>query len=363
MGDAGVLVAISLATRFDVTGVSTRPALVSGQELGNRLADPDRWRANFLLPFDRFRRLDRVRQLHGRILEVDLEGKRVKVERAMGGEVWLTYDQLVIATGVSNGFWRHDRVEDLDAIEAGIRTIDDELLAARTVAIVGGGPTGVSAAVGLARRDPGKEVHLYFAPELPLAGYHHRTRERIERELRTAGVHLHPGHRAKVPDGFEGDRLTHEPVEWTTGQDATATDVVLWATGKVRPHTGCLPDELLDEDGFVRVDEHLAAPGRPGVWAVGDVAASDPARSSARNWGFLVVAANVKALAAGRSDRFKRFKAPEHRWGSILGVQDDGLLVFQPDGRAVRVPKGVVQPVLFDLYLHRGLYRGLRRRA
>lgn len=363
MGDAGVLVALSLAARFDVIGVSTRPALVSGQELGNRLADPDRWRDNFLLPFDRFRRLDRVRQVHGRILEVDLDGRRVKVERAAGGEVWLTYDQLVIATGVSNGFWRHDRVEDLATIEAGLRSVDEELLAASSIAIVGGGPTGASAAVGLARSHPDKDVHLYFAPELPLAGYHHRTRERIERELVAAGVHLHPGHRAVVPEGFAGDRLTHDPVEWSTGQEPAVADVVLWATGKVRPHTACLPAELLDEDGFVRVDEHLAAPDRPGVWAVGDVAASDPNRSSARNWGFLVVAANVRALAAGRPEKMKRFKAPEHRWGSILGLQDDGLLVFQPDGRAVRVPRPAVQPLLFDLYLHRGLYRGLRRRS
>lgn len=362
MGDAGVLVAIGLAKRFDVVGISTRPALVSGQELGNRLADPERWRRNFLVPFERFERLDRVRQVHGRILEVDPDGRRVHVERAAGGEVWLAYDVLVIATGVSNGFWRHDRVEDLDAIDAGLRSVDEQLGAARTIAIVGGGPTGVSSAANLARRHPGKDVHLFFAPELPLPGYHPKARERIERELHDAGVHLHPGHRAEVPEGFDGDRLTSEPVAWTSGQEPFAADVVLWATGRVRPHTSFLPASMLDEDGFVRVDEHLQVPGHPGVFAVGDVAASDPNRSSARNWGFLVVARNVRALAAGRPERMKRFTAPEHRWGSILGLQDDGLLVFQPDGRAFHVPRRVVQPLLFDLYLHRGLYRGLRRR-
>ncbi|MCB1248398.1 MAG: hypothetical protein KDB36_03260, partial [Acidimicrobiales bacterium] len=96
-------------------------------------------------------------------------------------------------------------------------------------------------------------------------------------------------------------------------------------------------------------------------FAVGDVAASDPNRSSARNWGFLVVAANVRALASGKR-RLRRFSAPSQRWGSILGAQSDGLLVFQPDGKAMRVPRPLVQPLLFDLYLHALLYRGVRHR-
>ena len=37
LGDSGVLTAIRLARQFDVVGISTKPALVSGQELGIRL--------------------------------------------------------------------------------------------------------------------------------------------------------------------------------------------------------------------------------------------------------------------------------------------------------------------------------------
>ena len=43
MGDTGVLVATRLSRYFNVIGISTKPNLVSGQELGKRLADLSWW--------------------------------------------------------------------------------------------------------------------------------------------------------------------------------------------------------------------------------------------------------------------------------------------------------------------------------
>ncbi|MBL8777357.1 MAG: FAD-dependent oxidoreductase [Acidimicrobiales bacterium] len=362
LGDTGVLVAANLPKGLDVTAVGTRPALVSGQELGNRVADPAGWRRNYLLPLRRFRRLDRVRVLHGRITAVDLPAQEVAVELADGATTTAPYDVLVVATGVTNGFWRSDRVEDLAGVEAGLAAVAEKVGAATTVAVVGGGATGVSAAYNLARRHPDKDVHLFFAQDEPLPDYHPDARRRLARHLEKVGVHLHPGHRAVLPDGFAGEELTHDPVEWSTGQDPFAADVVLWAVGKVRPNTGFLPAEILDEHGFVRVDEHLQVVGHPEVFAVGDVAASDPNRSSARNWGYRVVTHNV-AVALKGTGTAKTFTPPRYRWGSITGIQDDGLTVFQPNGKAFTVPRWAVEPLLFRFFTERLLYRGLRRDA
>ncbi len=362
MGDTGVLVATRLARTCDVVGISTRPALVSGQELGNRLTDPERWRRSYLIPYRRFRRLDRVRTLHGRITSVDLDGAEVHVEQADGAAVVEPYDVLVIATGASNGFWRHDRVEDLRTIDAELAAVVAQLDAAATIAVLGGGATGVSVADNLARRG-GTEVHLFHSGDEPLPGYHPKVRRWITGELRRDGVEVHPGHRSIVPDGFAGDRLTTEPVSWSTGQPPFAADLTLWALGGVRPHTAFLPAEVLDDDGFVRVDEHLAVPGHPNVFAVGDVAASDPHRSSARNWGYRVVVANVRHLVDGRGKRPKRYHAPEYRWGSILGLQDDGMVVVQPNGKRFKVPAWVAEPLLFRVFVARFLYGGLRPSA
>ncbi len=359
LGDTGVLVASRLARTCDVIGVTTRPALMSGQELGTRLTDPDRWRRTYLVPLRRFRKLDRIQVRHGRISSVDLEAKKVELALVDGGTAIEGYDALVIATGASNGFWRHDRLQGLDAIDRDLADTDARLRAASTIAVVGGGPTGVSAADNLARRG-GATVHLFHGGDEPLPGYHPKARRWIAQRLRDDGVVVHPDHRADVPAGFTGDALTSDPIRWSTGQEPFEADVVLWAVGGVRPHSGFLPDDVLDDGGFVRVDEHLQVVGHPDVFAVGDVAATDPNRSSARNWGYRVVVANVRAVAGGKAPA-KRFSAPANRWGSVLGVQDDGMVIVQPDGKRVRVPRWAADRLLMRGFVPWYLYGGLRR--
>jgi hypothetical protein len=94
------------------------------------------------------------------------------------------------------------------------------------------------------------------------------------------------------------------------------------------------------------------------VFAAGDVAASDPLRSSARNRGDALVAHNVRAELAGR--RFRRYRAPGRRWGSILGIQPDGLEVFLPTGQAFRLPSWPVKRLVMPLVVRRGMYGGVR---
>ena len=360
LGDTGLLVAVRLSRRFDVVGISTRPALISGMELGNRLTRPAHWRRNFFIGFERFRKLERVDVLHGRVTAVDPAAEEVDVELADGGRRRERYDALVIASGASNGFWRHDRVEHRSQIEHALASVADRIGRARTIAVIGGGATGVGVAANLARTRSNIDIHLFHAGDVPLPGYHPRVRDLVSRELLAAGVHVHPGHRAVVPEGFGLDALTTGPVSWSTGQQPFVADVTLWAVGRVRPHTDFLPADMLDEDGFVEVDEHLRATGLGNVFAVGDVAASDPHRSSARNFGYLVVARNVRSTLDGRRGRMRSFRAPAYRWGSVLGVQDDGMVVYRPNGSAFRVPSWAVEPLLFRAWTRRYLYGGVR---
>lgn len=360
LGDTGAVIATRLARSCTVIGISTRPALVSGQELGTRLVDLPRWRRTYLVPYRRFRRLDAVDVTHGRISSVDLDASTVSVALANGATREIAYDYFVIATGVSNGFWRHDRVEDLATIDNELSAINDELSGASTIAVIGGGATGVSVADNLARGANAK-VHLFHSGDEPLPGYHPSVRRWIVRQLTTDGVTIHPDHRAIVPADFRGDRLTHEPVEWSTGQEPFTADVTLWALGGVSPHSSFLPPSVLDDEGFVLVDKNLRLPDHPNVFAVGDVAASDPLRSSARNWGFRVVVTNLKELVRGRPSKLKTYKASEYRWGSILGLQEEGLTVVQPNGKRFRIPRKLAEPLLFNVFVQRILYGGLRR--
>ena len=358
LGDSGVLTAIRLARHFDVIGISAKPALVSGQELGWRLSRPEEWaRANWI-PFDRFRALDRVRTVHGTLTGVDLEARTVSVRSDEGSTAHECYDALVISTGVTNGFWRTPNLQSHTEIGDELRAAHTRLTDAESVIVIGGGAAAISSAAQVATTWPDKRVDLYYPGDRPLPSHHPRIWEKVQRRLTEAGVGLHSGHRAVIPDGFMCDEITGEPVTWSTGQSQASADAVVWAIGRVRPNTDWLPAELLDDQGFVEVTPHLQVPGHPNVFAVGDVAATDPLRSSARNRGDGILAHNLRAEFAGKP--LSSYRAPKRRWGSVLGVQPNGLEVFTPKGQAFRFPAWSFDRVLMPVIVRWGIYRGVR---
>jgi len=362
IGDSGLLTAIQLAKhadRLEIVGISVKAELVSGQELGLRLSRPQQWARDYRVGFDRYRRLHDVRTVHGRLTGLDLDGRSVTVRLADGTETAEPYDILVISTGVTNGFWRQPTLQSSAEVEADLRAAHDKLGAASRIAVVGGGAAAASSALNLATRWPDKRVDLYFPHDRALRDHHSRVWSHVQRRLESAGVTLHAGHRAVIPDGFACDAITSDPVVFNTGQPPAEADAVLWATGRVKPNTGWVPTELLDDDGFVAVTPTLQLPGHPHLFAIGDVAATDRLRSSARNRAYVVLAANILAELSGKP--LKAFKAPRSRWGSVLGTQPDGLQVFAPNGRTFREPRWFVQRVQQPLIVERGIYKGMRR--
>lgn len=356
LGDTGLLTAIHLAKHADVVGVSAKPGLLSGQELGLRLTRPAEWVRDYWISFDRYRKLDRVRTVHGTLTGVDLAARTVAVRRADGTDQSEPYDVLVIATGTSNGFWRQPALETAEQVEESLRASHEQLAAADSVIVIGGGAAAVSTALNTAAAWPEKQVDLYFPGDRALPHHHGKVWAVLERRLGDLGVGLHPGHRAVVPDDFAGDSITSDPVRWSTGQDDVKADAVLWTIGRVRPNTGWLPASLLDEDGFVRVDEYLRVPDHDGVYAIGDVAATDPLRTSARSRADHLLAHNIRVgLGHGK---LKQFTPAPRRWGSVVGAQRNALEVFAPGGQSFKLrPWSLLQP----LVVRRAIYQGIRR--
>jgi apoptosis-inducing factor 2 len=92
LGDSGVLAAIRLARHADVVGISAKPALRSGQELGWRISRPNTWAQANWIPFDRFRGLDRVQTVHAALTGVDLKRRTIFGRLADGSAVAENYD-------------------------------------------------------------------------------------------------------------------------------------------------------------------------------------------------------------------------------------------------------------------------------
>jgi NADH dehydrogenase FAD-containing subunit len=358
LGDSGLLTAIRLARSADVVGISAKPALVSGQELGVRLTRPADWARDYWVSFDRYRALDTVRTVHAELTGVDLASRTVHARRPDGTPVAEPYDALVISTGVTNGFWRTPGLQNADEVRVEITAAHDRLAAAASVMVIGGGAAAVSAAANIAARWPSTAVDLYFPHDRALREHHPRTWDHLQRRLDRLGVGVHPGHRAVVPEGFNCDAITDGEVRWSTGQPPARADAVLWALGRVRPNTAWLPPDLLDAGGFVHVTSELRVPGYRGVFAIGDVAATDPLRSSARNRADGILAHNILAEQAGRT--LRSYRPPRRRWGSVIGIQADGVEVFAPNGRPFRIPAWSVRRVLMPLIVRRAIYRGVR---
>lgn len=361
MGDTGLLTAIHLARHVDVLGVSSKPGLVSGQELGLRISCPERWARDYRIGFERFRGLDRIDLVHGAATSLDPVGRTVTIVGSDGAERIESFDALVIATGVRNGFWRTPDVQSEGDVDTDLADVHDRLRAARSVAVIGGGAAAVSAAANLATTWPNKRVDLYHPGDRALTHHHPRTWQTVRARLDRLGVGVHSDHRAVLPPGDGIARIGREPVEWTTGQPPVHADAVVWAVGRVRPNTSWLPSELLDDAGFVAVTPYLRVPGQDFVYAVGDVAATDALRGSARNRADRLLARNIRADLSGRPERANAYRPRGRRWGSVLGAQPDGLQVFAPGGRAFGIPAWAVDTVVQPWIVRRGIYGGIRR--
>jgi NADH dehydrogenase FAD-containing subunit len=360
-GDTGLLVAIHLGAGYEVTGISSKPCHISGQELGTRVTQPQTWKKNYLLGFDQYKQLDHVRTVHGLITDIDADQKQLTLKTYQGEKQTLDYDILVLASGVTNGFWRNARLQCFDELDRDINQRAARLQQAHSIAIVGGGATGVSVASNLAEQFPEKDIHLFYSQSQVLPGYHPKVRNRIEKRLKQQAVKLHPDHRARLDEHFKDDRFTETSVEWCGDQPAFKADLTFWAIGKLQANNQFIPTDMLNEQGFVKADSYLRVPGYRDVFTVGDIAASDPNRSSARNAGFLTVAHNIRATL-GDEKSFKTYKASPYRWGSILGVQNEGMRVFTPKGGNVRIPKWLVIHLLFPHIVGKIIYKGIRRK-
>jgi NADH dehydrogenase len=204
------------------------------------------------------------------------------------------FDLLVLATGSRPSYFGRD---DWATVAPGLKSIEDartirsRLLLAfehaertsdpaeqrrlMTIAIIGGGPTGVELAGSIAElsrytlaRDfrniqPEKtRILLIEASDRPLPGFAPELSEYALRRLRRLGVEVMTGRRVD----------TIEPHQVSIAGDLIPIGLTLWAAGvSASPLAAQLGVEL-DRGGRVKVAPDHQVVGCPGIFALGDVA-------------------------------------------------------------------------------------------
>ncbi|KAL2691778.1 hypothetical protein Neosp_002169 [[Neocosmospora] mangrovei] len=198
---------------------------------------------------------------------VDPAARTVRVDQDGGPGPVLTYDHLVVATGADAADsalpWKAGGShEELLASLHGTATKIDK---AKHIVIAGAGATGVELAGEIRYAFPSTTVVLISSDDHVVAG--DQIAGCVETELRRLGVEIRAGVRAdaatELPDGKTRVTLSDGGV--------LETDLYLPTMG-LRPNTGFLPKEWLNEHGYVDVDEEMRVKAAgDGVWAVGDV--------------------------------------------------------------------------------------------
>ncbi len=250
------------------------------------------------------RRHRRTHVVLGEVTGFDLDRRRVVVENLPNGEERreLAYDVLVAAGGSSYSYFGHDDwrlyAPELKSLE-GALDLRDRILSAfeaaeleqeparRTVfltfVVVGAGPTGVEMAGQIAelgrhvlrnefRAMDTAEVTVFLVEAGPrvLPAYSPRLSRSAERQLRSLGVTpMLDSTVVDVGDGF----VEVEPKEADRRRIETRT--VVWAAGvRASPLAAALADAAgleTDRAGRIEVEPDLTLPGRPEVFAIGDM--------------------------------------------------------------------------------------------
>ena len=220
---------------------------------------------------------------------IDVENKRVHLH----GDTSVDYDYLIVATGMTHQYFGHDewaehapglktvgealniRGRILRAFEnAELETNAEARRAWTTFVVIGGGPTGVELAGALAEIagrtlardfrtfDPRTtRVVLVEAGPRVLPAFSEQLSQKARVQLEALGIEVRTG--SPVSD------LGADFVD--IGGERIATRTIVWAAGlSASPLTRDLGAPL-DRAGRILVEDDLSVPGRPEVFAVGDL--------------------------------------------------------------------------------------------
>lgn len=221
----------------------------------------------------------------------DTGARRVQLR----GGAQLDYDYLIVAAGARHAYFGHDEWE---ADAPGLKTLEDAveirrrlLLAfekaeretlltgktkAVTVAVIGGGPTGVELAgaiADLARLALAKDfkaidttqtrVQLYEAAPRILGTFSETSSHRATRQLQELGVEVRTGNLVTAV----------QPGRIKVGDSWMTSDVTLWATGVAASPLGSKLGVPTDRAGRVLIEPDLSVPGHRNIFVIGDMSA------------------------------------------------------------------------------------------
>lgn len=208
-----------------------------------------------------------VEFVQGWASRIDPVAREVQVN-TVDGERRLAYDTLVYAAGSATD------TSTVPGVGAHAYTLNSPREAARladrlaeipdgTVAVCGGGLTGIEAATEIAESHPGVRVVL-LTRDVPGSMMSDRARRYLNRALDRLGI--------QVRAGVEVTKVLPDAVELANGE-LVPVDACLWTTGFVARPLAAEAGYDVDRYGRIVVDPTLRSVSHPSTYAIGDAAA------------------------------------------------------------------------------------------
>jgi len=233
----------------------------------------------------------------GEVTGVDKGQKCVFVSDADRQNVSITYDYLILATGVSHSYFGHDEFEEF---APGLKSLADAVVIRNkilqafeqaeaeedparhrdllTFVLVGAGPTGVEMSGAIAvlirstlkkefRRIDPASARIFLVDMAPrvLGPFSEDLSKAAKERLESLGVEVRLGHGVDQIDAdgvvVAGERIASKAVIWTAG--VTPSPAGKWLAVET------------DHAGRVRVEKNLTVQEYPEIFVVGDTAALD----------------------------------------------------------------------------------------
>jgi NADH dehydrogenase len=235
--------------------------------------------------------------LLGEMTGIDKVNKCIFVDDADRSQVPVSYDFLVLATGVTHSYFGHD---EFASYAPGLKTLADAVAIRNkvlqtfeqaeaeedpshhrdllTFVLVGAGPTGVEMASAISilvrkslksefrRIDPtsARVVLLDMAPRV-LGTFSEELSAAARKRLEDLGVEVRLGHAV--------DRIDADGV--IAGGERILSKTVIWTAGVAPSPAGKWLGVATDRAGRVRIQSDLSVPDHPEIFVIGDTASLD----------------------------------------------------------------------------------------
>ncbi|PVH68333.1 FAD/NAD(P)-binding domain-containing protein [Cadophora sp. DSE1049] len=236
--------------------------------------------------------------IHGAASGLDPRTKTVIITTA-SGEAKQTYDILLLATGTRTTGdlpWKAS-LSGYQATKDNLHKYQEQVKAAKSIVLGGGGPTGIEAAGELGfEYGKTKEITLITAaPELAHDSLPVNISKVAEKELKKLHVEITKG--VKIIDSKAASDGKTELI--LDNGETMLVDLYLPIIGN-HPNSEYVPKALLDDRGYVIVDEYLRVKGTEDIWAVGDVSNTDPSQAVYLQKQIPAIANNLDLVIKGK---------------------------------------------------------------